>query len=595
MSQVTLLIKDDEESGEWVNLTHLIEAKTFPKTFKESLKGEGYFSYTVEPFTIKLITGGGLVCYAEDDFVTLRRLLPAKLLLDGVCYLNGFIDEIKGEWGETPSITIYPNALLLSDTLLGTKTNLNNDDWVEGDPVTADDEVVQDFVTEGTDDVLSIVQAICDEMTERSGTAFTVDDQSCPVPTEEENLQHSYFGSLLKEVKLGNWLVTALEWLYHLHFPNSMGFTDGVSIRKKDGVNHLIVKDFGFYDRVLWERGRWIDVHLQIPSEDHYIPSHDLNFSINTWFYSNTWTIIPAGAVLAIDAGSWLNWTMRAPNEEVTLPCIGTRIYTYIMEDGGLTPLGDHEKSLFPILDPHPNSTEMNEMYGDVTTEKSMTNITGGQIKAFLISEGYRGDSYTLLNSFDFDNNDSYVMVKAYKKWNDWNGSILLLSFEKPFDFSYQLHYRDSHASDILKDLCVVTNRYLYVDADNKIWLLPRNQSVGQKTVVRTNVISHERTRMKEQDVSVEVKLYETDDKGKVTSYGIRLRPNEWQAIQQYYRDLFQGERIESEMEWLEIDYDQVTLMSEALVDDNTYGTVIERELNFLEPLMKIKSEMKDV
>jgi hypothetical protein len=265
------------------------------------------------------------------------------------------------------------------------------------------------------------------------------------------------------------------------------------------------------------------------------------------------------------------------------------------MEDGGLSPVGEHEKSLFPLLDSHPNSMEMNTMYGNVTTEKSMNNITAGQIKAFLISEGYRGDSYTVLNSFDFDNNDSYVMVKAYKKWNDWNGSILLLSFEKPFDFSYQLHYRDSNASDILKDLCVVTNRYLYVDADNKIWLLPRGQNLGQKTVSRTNVISHERTRMKEQDVSVEVKLYETDDKGKVTSYGIRLRPNEWQAIQQYYRDLFQGERIESEMEWLEIDFDQVTLMSEALVDDNTYGTVIERELNFLEPLMKIKSEMKDV
>jgi hypothetical protein len=109
----------------------------------------------------------------------------------------------------------------------------------------------------------------------------------------------------------------------------------------------------------------------------------------------------------------------------------------------------------------------LENLYGTRHTSNSSNNILSKgsnpykKINSFLKEEGYNPDHWTLQAMIDLDENNTYVLLHAYKKFNDLFGRDMVLSFETPFDKYYNMTYRDASAMDILHDLAVLTNSYL--------------------------------------------------------------------------------------------------------------------------------------
>jgi hypothetical protein len=144
------------------------------------------------------------------------------------------------------------------------------------------------------------------------------------------------------------------------------------------------------------------------------------------------------------------------------------------------------------------------------------------------------------------------------------------LSFETTFDDEYEIHYRDKTVQEIMKALCQVSGRWWMVDDLDQVWMLPLGDTMGIDSIPRGKILSLKRKAIKAEEPTINVDRYEEDDGGKITSWGIKLRKNEVDAIQRAYKDKYGGEKIETRVSVLET--------TPGLMKTTEYGNVIRSE-----------------
>jgi len=136
------------------------------------------------------------------------------------------------------------------------------------------------------------------------------------------------------------------------------------------------------------------------------------------------------------------------------------------------------------------------------------------------------------------------------------------VSFETAFDDEYGGHYRDNTAMDIIRDLAVMSNRWLYVDREGMVYMIPRTSSRGSISLTADKTLDYTKKVMQEQDRDISVNQYEENDDGEITSFGLIIRKNELESVRSYYKDLFAG------------DITQYTLLMYDSIDDDILKSV---------------------
>lgn len=166
-----------------VPVTHLVDFETFPEWFEESMKGDGYFEFEVKPFVFTLITIGTDIVPARGDWVVITDSATNEQLL------NGKIDEILNADSSLPEITVFPQALVLKDAMVGDTVALTLEDSLVGDTI----EYVKQFIF-GTQTLRTILTRVLNEVNAVHGSSMFTSAES--VPASESGNQ--FFGDLLK-------------------------------------------------------------------------------------------------------------------------------------------------------------------------------------------------------------------------------------------------------------------------------------------------------------------------------------------------------------------------------------------------------------
>ncbi len=374
-----------------------------------------------------------------------------------------------------------------------------------------------------------------------------------------------WVGNTLLKMDKGHWLFHILKTLF-LKI-SRFDFSDGFEIRRKNVGNgqfdyYVEKRDFGVFERVWIRKGAWVNVKI-------------------------------------------LKKRIRVPNKSIRIPCIGAQMWVWKLIGGGLDPVNDgnpYETSLFPIIDLDPSASQMNQWYGNRFRLLTGNNVSTGRVRNYLKENGYKAFStldFDAIVSLDTDEQNTYWKVRARHR-KTGHDHVLILSFETPFDDEYWATYRDASAMDILRDLAVVSNRWIYLDANNVLWFLPRD-TIGSTTVEipRHLIIERDRKREKEQEVDINIQSYKEDEEGKIQSYGLRLREPEIEAQRKGYREMFSRGRIESTLKIYHAPA-EISLMKDVSINDHGgiqhCGVVIEFKRNLAgKPLTKIIVEKTDV
>jgi hypothetical protein len=160
-----------------VVVTHLVDFDTFPEWYEESMKGDGYFEFEVKPFVFTLITIGTDIVPARGDWVEIIEVSTGESLL------KGKIDEILGADSSLPEITVFPQALILKDLIIGDTREI-----VEG-------EIISEYHF-GVRSIKNTLTDIIRTANTLSGSSMRVSDISCPPSTVEDG---HYIGDMLEE------------------------------------------------------------------------------------------------------------------------------------------------------------------------------------------------------------------------------------------------------------------------------------------------------------------------------------------------------------------------------------------------------------
>jgi len=546
-----------------LNVTRAVEKDSFPEYLEQSFKGSGRFDFEVRSVTFRLISN--LLTFSLQREMTV--IIKTKTL--GEILLDGFIDEIRDEGGPTPEITVFPNALLLKDTQIGTEKNLKDTSWNPGDPVTDEDEIVREFHSDGAESLQSLVQKILNEVNSQNGTSFH--STATSIPPKTTPAVRKFFGNILEKQDRSSWwwkllgiLYLFVEWLTE----------DDYQVRYKNGNYYLVRRDFGIFQKLWIVQGGLLNVSAKLS-----IP--------RGWFFSSRKLGIKVPSS-TIDLFDWGRWTI--PGEDWTLPNIGIQFKMFRMVAGGLELVDEDSISIYPQPDFSPSASEMTNMFGPIVNPRSTSNISIGAIRAFLDEEGYQSDTAEILTRFDLDDANSYVIVKTQKKRNDPSGETLVLSFETPFDDAYELHYRNKSASEILKDLCIVSNRYWYVDPMGLVWVLPRGTSTGILHIPRRNILEKGSRRAKQTDGNITLNRYAVDERGAVSTWGIKLRKNEADAIVNFYKTESATDRLETTLKILLLGFEN-QLNKSVKIDQYDLGSIIEEKKGLVEPISEFVVE----
>ena len=546
------------------NVTRAVDRETFPEYLEWSSKGAGLFAFDVRPVTLSLLKTSLPVTPSREMPFLIRQASGGRVLL------NGFIDEIR-DAGDRLEITAYPWQLLLKDTLVGTEKNLKDSSWQPGDAVTEKDEIVREFHSQGAEDVRILAQKVLNEVNTQKGTQFYVTPES--VPPHPGTPVKKFFGNILNRMERSSWwwkllgpLGNLITWLTE----------DDYQIRQKNGIYYLIKRDFGVFQKLWISAGGLLNVSPKIT-----IP--------RGWLFNlkilGTRIRVPSSGITLFDWGRW-----RLPDHDWTLPNIGVQITIYRLVGGGLQEEARENISVFPQPDFTPTSDQMNNRYGPSVTPQSSANISRGAIRAYLDEAGYNGQAANILTLFDIDERNSYAVITTHKKKNDPDGATLVLSFETPFDNVYELHYRNATAGKILRDLCVVSNRYWFADETGLVWLLPRGTAPDKVTIERRSVMELERRRQKNPESAISISRYEEDNRGAVLNWGIVLRKNEWDAIRRYYHDELNRDRLETRLKFLSPEFN-TRLNHRADMEGESLGVIIEERQGLLEPISELTME----
>ena len=148
----------------------------------------------------------------------------------------------------------------------------------------------------------------------------------------------------------------------------------------------------------------------------------------------------------------------------------------------------------------------------------SSTSISKNSTKlnSFLKEKGYDQKEYNQANfhSFDHDESNSYAIftmapkTQVTKRGYDAFGTQVIISFEGAFDDSYRIEAKNWTMTRLLNNLSKVSNRYMYVDESNTIFLLPRsteldnpdNFTIGSVYYQRNDILKYSQKFIPDED-----------------------------------------------------------------------------------------------
>ncbi|MAE83540.1 MAG: hypothetical protein CMB80_12430 [Flammeovirgaceae bacterium] len=341
---------------------------------------------------------------------------------------------------------------------------------------------------------------------------------------------------------------------------------------------------------------QWTTAHFDlgqiVPTLGWTTAHWDLGHIIPTLEYASITWQIPSGSI-------------NVPSNHVYIPCIGSEHVIYNLAGGDLTFVQGWSKSIFPLVDSvyYVTGSENDDDYGDHIdsldsaygsrwdNSGSCDNVPISKVNSFLENDENVNVQFHRV-AFDWNDTNSYFITKIKKKWNDMGGSDWLMSFETPFDFYQKVHYKNQKCNDMLKDLAIITNRFFYVDATNRVHLTPRNDTSfnPDKTISRYYFLDRKVTCKRDVDTEVKVKMLKHDSDGKISEYGVSLREAEYEFLVNYYQELMSGDVVTNDIEivrptdighgatWDEADYPKLMDMVWMDNDGTTtkLGVVIE-------------------
>ena len=413
--------------------------------------------------------------------------------------------------------------------------------------------------------LVDIVNQLSEDINGKKGTQFFADTDS--VPTAESTIRN-FFGNILLKYKRLSFLYTILGFL----FEDVPG--DGVLVKRKNDNSkpsgkayYVIEKDAGFFMKTFVSVGAFL--------------SFSWGFTVATKSFG---------------------FSFRVPWFDFRVPTLGAYYYVREAIGGGLSEILDTREffPLGPFFDVIPGLNE----YGDSYTNAQSDNIQNSRINRYLDVEGYNLADGNI-TKWDYDSNNTYAIVHAKKKKQELSIYEILLSFETPFDNEYRFHYRNRNGADVLKQLALVSNRWFYVDPNNKIHFLPRNDMEATIELNTDNLLEFDRKTEKEPDSKISVDRYEADKDGKVQKYGIVLRKNELDSIVNQYSKFFEGTRNEFKIKAYNppSGVNKIKLMDEIIITDyqhenssvispQSVGRVTEIKQSFLENWIELKTEV---
>lgn len=450
----------------------------------------------------------------------------------GNVLVNGYIDKIGDELSNPIEITVFPQSLKLKDILAGEEVIVSDDpDNVE---------TAVDYKTEGYKSVRDIVKDLVNQAKIKTGWDFSTSVAAIPDPAPSK--KRRYFANILDEIPLGK--ISLSDEYFEL--------------RGKSGVLYLVSAISGLRMEVLLKKGLW--------EPKVVIPGKDIEF-----------------LGVTIKEGSWLNKSFVIPGSDIKAPKSAPAFDIYRCEYGGL--------SFVERLNGN-QTVLLNDKYGERIETVQYENVSEA-----IISQALKDMGYVLSRVYavvDTDSFNTYALVKVSKRYNDFFGRYLLLSLETASDFYYQAHYRNKSIMDILKDLAVITGRYLYIDSKNTIYLLPRDNVFKTVQIDRRRVIKLNKESGNQEEVSISVNRYVENEDGEPTSFGIKLRDNEWSNIEAAIKKAYKGPKTEYTWEVLNPPAD-LGLMRDIIMDVAGYGKVIRMSINHIDEKAEFTTEAYDV
>ena len=469
--------------------------------------------------------------YLKNDNVNIKRDDEIKIQLQGQPVFIGFVDQIEDEDTDTPEITVYPASLKLKDITIGDEKGL-------------EDEKYQVFEVQNMH-FRDIIKAVLNRVNNSIKWRFKADENT--IPDQNQMSKKKFFGNILKKREKGGLLNLLI---------NILGL-ENYQFRKDGDKYYFVEPDAGIFWKTWWKKASWVNFNIKIPPN-----------TINL-------------GVTKIKAGSWINWTIQIPPFDFNIPTIGAKYHVYRCLSGGIEKVSTKEFfPLWPFLDFKIN------LPGNKISPKSSSNISEGKIENFLDSKGYK--DVDLKYMFDLDSQNTYCIVEAHKKYNDFWGNELLLSFETPFDYIYSGKWKNSKAIDIIRDIAIVTNRYFFIDENLYLWLIPRSWKKNIVQISRKNILEWKTRRYYEKIDSILLEKYEEDD-GIEYSFGLKLRQSEYDAIQNFYKEAISGEIIERTFKIL--DPPSISFGDWISIGNILYGFVVEKKYNPIENIIEVRTE----
>lgn len=507
-----------------------IPADSFPD-IAVSFKGDGYYEFEVEPVSFKINRNG--LTLAVNDNILITDLY-------GNTIVNGYIDELDDELSNPVEVTVFPHALKLKSIKAGTEVTINED--------TENQQTATDFITTSYASVRDIVNKLVNDANTATGWNFKTSAAAVPDPTPGSG---RYFGSILDELPNGKLTLT----------------DELIRFRQKDGKLYVHKKLSGWVMKTLFKAGA-ISANLVFPKDD--------------------WSILGT----TVKRGAWIKWGFSFPDSDLEIPWPLPTHDIFRCEYGDLTHIKRYE-----IWVPSPLMfgyiANIKEMYGAEYNSVQYDNIASEAVIADILSElGYRMD--TVESVCDTDAFNSYAIVTAHKKYNDVFGRVILLSIEKTGDFYYKLHYRNSNIMDILKDLAIVTDRYLYISPEDEICLLPRDGAFDTVDLNRKYVLERKKKTENLEEPTITVNRYIENEKGEPESYGIILRDNEWNNIEAMIKEKNIGTRVKYRWKVLNPP-PSLALMKKITMDGEPYGVVIDISTKHTDKIAEFTTEVANV
>lgn len=515
------------------DFTHLVDKDSFPEYFDEGFKGDGYFDFQVEPFTFKVITLGSTVKPARGDWVVITNTRTAGTLL------RGKIDEIQDDETPLPEITVFPQALLWKDTIIGDAVELS-----VGEPI-KEYSVSNRHVRAILNDLITTIN------TEHS-TEFWLDEDSVP----DQVNTGLFFSEKMKEIGGKTFGQRIMAWLL---------YTDDLELRWRDENDtlYLLFRDGDIHDKTIVSEGAWLDYTYFLS-----IPLTDITISLGPWVL---------------------------PPSDFTIPWLTTKYNVWKVTSSGLEWVEQFETN--------PG------FYGEFVSQNETTTPYDKFI-SFAESQGMIGnDDVTLevVQAWQIDDLNEFAIVTGTYKDDPAETYKMLISYEAVFDDTYSAVYRDKTASEIILDLAKAANRLFYIDREGKVYFIPRTTNRGSVNYIENNTLEASKVVKREPTSDVRINRYKEDSKGKVSTYGLKIREAQYEALVSYYRALFTGEitqrvlkmyRLEDMVETTspapnisgdhilkEINWDHLTGASDI-------GIVIKMEHSFLEPITRVTVEL---